>query len=216
MKTRITQEEAYEFLKSLPKEIDREVYKNYQKKSLHLKITSKGMKFTFTEERLEDTFNLENFRLSYFYKGKEMYKRVPLQVGSMALWTTVFQYMEQVSKEEKLPVKIDKSLRYIGTDDEAVGVSGVSSSQEMPYRLTHTFFTERNEELLFIEDVYKERNTRKESVYYRGKFYELDYLQADRLRRMANWGQSRESELSKLLEEELREYKEIKDLEVEL
>lgn len=208
LKTRITQEEAYEFLKTLPEEVGQEVYDRYQDKSLHLKITSKGMIFTFTEEKLEDTFNIVNFRLSYFYKGKGVYKRVPLQVGSMALWTTVYQYMEQVKKEESIPVKIDNTLRYIGTDDEALGVGGISANLEMPYRLTHTFFTENNKELLYIEDVYKENNTRKESVYYQGKFYELDYLQADRLRRLSNWGQSKESELSKVLKEELRLYDE--------
>lgn len=202
MKTRITQEEAYEFLKSLPKEIKKGVYEKYQEKSLHLKITSKGMIFTFTEEKLEGTFNIENFRLSYFYKGQEVYKRVPLQIGSMALWTTVFQYMEQVKKEEILPIEIDNTLRYVGTDDEAVGVSSISSSQELPYRLTHTFFTKDDGELLFIEDVYKEKNPRKESVYYKGKFYELDYLQVDRLRRLASIGQCKESELSKLIKEE--------------
>lgn len=207
MKTRITQEEAYEFLKLLPKEISKDKYKDYEQKSLHLRMTNGGLKCLFTEKDLKDTYRIKNLRLSHFYKGRAPYKRVPLQVGSMALWTTVFQYMDQIKKENELPIKIDSSLRYIGTEDEAIGVSSIQSSQELPYRLVHSFLDSKDNEVLFIEDVYREQNKKESSLYLGGKFYGLNYLEEDKLRRKVNIMGSVESELSKIIKKELDFYK---------
>ena len=209
MRTRITQEEAYQYLKSLPKEISREEFQHFHNKSLHLKVTSKKLQFTFTEEPLEDTFHLPNFKLSYFYKGQDVKKRVPLQVGSMALWTTVYQYMATVqaqhSKEEGLPFNLQQ-LKYIGTTDESEGVSSISSNQQLPYRLTHTFFTDTDEEVLFIQDFYEHpKPTTK--VYYQQEFYECNYLEEDKLTRQSSRGQSITSELSKRIKQERELYR---------
>lgn len=212
MKTRITQEEAYNYLKSLPSELTLEEYKQFSKKSLHLRLTPDGLKYVFTEEPLENTYHIEKFRLSFFYKGQEVKKRVPLQVGSMALWTTIYQYMAQVEVEERenkeLPFSI-KELRYLGTTDESEGVTNISSNVQLPYRLTHSFLTPKDEDVLYIEDVYPDSSKPKATVIYKQKHYGLNYLEADKLAREVVWLQNKESELSKILKEERELYNSI-------
>lgn len=204
MRTRITQEEAYEFLKSLPKEITLQEFQVFNNKTLHIWLTPQKLRFKFTEEPLPNTYHIKNFRLAYFYKGQESKKRVPLQVGSMALWTTIYQYMAQIKPEtrgnQELPFNI-KTLKYLGTVDESEGVSNISSNIKMPYRLTHEFLTPDYVDVLFIEDVYDDPKP-ETSVFYKDKVWEINYLEEDKLRRLASWGQSIESELSKRLKEE--------------
>lgn len=212
MKTRITQEEAYNFLKTLPEAISNDTYNVFTKQSLHLKQTSDGLKFTFKEEDIPNTHHIKNFRLAYFYKGQDVKTRVPLAVGSMALWTTVFQYMAKVDThvETYASVPFDvKSLKYIGTTDESQGVSNISSTEELPYRLTHTYFTEQGEEVLFIEDVYG--SDKKILCMFKGKKVPLNYLEEDWLVRMSFEGQNKESELSKILAEEEELYRMLED-----
>lgn len=209
MKTRITQEDAYEFVKRLPKEISLDKYAEYQQQTLHLRLTKDGLKFTFTDEPIEGSYHLEKFPVSNFYKGQDTKKRVQLKLGSMMLWTTVFQYMEQVGQEsvldDELPFNINK-LRYIGTTDESEGVSNISSNHQLPYRLTHSFLDEKDIDVYYIEDVYVDeytgRKQQKTSVYTNSNFYTLNYLDADKFSRLANWGQNIESELSKQIKEE--------------
>lgn len=208
MKTRITQEEAYGFLQTLPEEITEETYQLFHTKSLHLRLTDTDMQFTFTEEPLENTYNIKNFRLSYFYKGLDKKKRVPLGVGSMALWTTVLQYMsniEEVTQKTYQSVPFDiMKLRYIGTEDESSGVDSISSTKELPYRLTHTFLTEENALVLYIEDCYN--SSKKVSCLYNQGAVKLNYLEEDRLTKKVQWGKSIESELSKKLKQEQEYY----------
>lgn len=208
MRTRITQEEAYEFMKTLPKEITLQEYQVFNKKSLHMWLTSKKLQFKFTEDTLKNTYHIKNFRLSYFYKGQESKKRVPLQLGSMALWTTIYQYMAQIKPESKgnqdLPFDV-KTLKYLGTVDESEGITNISSNIKMPYRLTHEFLTPDYEDVLFIEDYY-DSSKPETSVFYQDNVLEINYLEEDKLRRLASWGQSIESELSKRLKEERELY----------
>lgn len=208
MRTRITQEEAYEFMKTLPKEITLQEYQVFNKKSLHMWLTPQKLRFKFTEDILKNTYHIKNFRLSYFYKGQESKKRVPLQLGSMALWTTIYQYMAQIKPESRgnqdLPFDV-KTLKYLGTVDESEGVSNISSNIKMPYRLTHEFLTPDYEDVLFIEDYY-DSSKPETSVFYQDKVWEINYLEEDKLRRLTSWGQSIESELSKRLKEERELY----------
>lgn len=208
MRTRITQEEAYDFLKTLPEELTLQEFKRYDALSLHLRLTPKGLKFKFSDEALQETYHIERFKLSIFYKGQEVKKRVPLKMGSMVLWTTIHQYMTHLKPEsrenQELPFNIN-DLRYIGTVDESEGVSSISSTIQLPYRLTHEFLNGCDEDLLFVEDVYPG----KEPVYtviYKDKVWEINYSEEDKLKRLASWGQSIESELSKILKDEQEEY----------
>ena len=215
MRTRISQEEANEFLKALPEEISLQTYQLFQRKSLHLKVAPEGLKFTFTEEALQGTYHLEKFKLAFFYKGQETKKRVPLGAGSMALWTTIYHFMANVEMEipytyQTPPFDIS-TIRYIGTEDESEGVSSISSNVEMPYRLTHTFLTPEKGVVLFIEDCYN--NERKYSCLYNQGTVKLNYLEEDKLMKQAMWGQAMESRLAKALQDERDLYHSLYDVD---